>query len=305
MPSYQPRVLGNLSLVRNSAKTWADIKTLMTNLLSPPGNEYISNVRSQDQKCFEVCDVNDVYICGERIVQNITKNNNDTKTTYSDYANLYIINPNGINLLLGKTNPPLVITGILPEHIEIPQPPVAKVTSDKPTTTLGETQLFFGFSSKADYTLCNKEISAAKQTLNTTISDLNSKLKINSDELRSANAKIAAAKPKPRSTSTLRSTSRTRSKSKGKKPKGKKPKGKKATKKKAKKKKLKGKKAAAAAKPSPSPSPATIRKTATAAKPSPSPSPSPAKPATAAPKRTTATTKKPATRKKPATKNKK
>ena len=121
MPSHLSNN-GNLGLPNNAS--WKSITANMSDLLVK--NTNINNVRSQDKPCFTKCGEIQVdgYICGARNsvgdkpykskVFN-TPTNNNVSQNLSDYANLYIINTNGINILLGKT---LETTRIIEEGIK-------------------------------------------------------------------------------------------------------------------------------------------------------------------------------------------
>ena len=96
---------------RKDAALWEDIVDSMADLLLP-GNSYINNVRSKDKQCYTKCGEIQVdgYMCGARNGDKVYKSevfntpiNNIMEKTHSDYANLYIINTNGINNLLGTT----------------------------------------------------------------------------------------------------------------------------------------------------------------------------------------------------------
>jgi len=109
MPSHLP----NNGLVgEHNDVPWETIAENMSDLLV--GNSNINNVRSQDKQCFTKCGEIQVdgYVCGARnsigdkpyksVVFN-SPANNTTQKALSDYANLYILNTNGINNLLGMT----------------------------------------------------------------------------------------------------------------------------------------------------------------------------------------------------------
>ena len=95
----------------------ADIAEDMSDLLIGNINKNINikNVRSKDRQCFTTCGNNQVdgYACGARNrtelggteVYNTPTNTNMLPKVFSDYANLYILNTNGINLLLKTTYP--------------------------------------------------------------------------------------------------------------------------------------------------------------------------------------------------------
>lgn len=109
MPSHLPNN-GNVGARNNDS--WDTIAKNMNSLLT--GHTSIINPRSQDKQCFTKCGEIQVdgYVCGARnsvndmpyksVVYNTPKNNRSQKT-HSDYANLYILNTNGLNNLLGKT----------------------------------------------------------------------------------------------------------------------------------------------------------------------------------------------------------
>jgi len=94
--------------------SWDDIKTDMGGLLigNVKKNKNVRNVRSQDKQCFTTCGTIEVdgYACAARngvnsTVYNSPTNNNIPKV-YSDYANLYILNRNGVNNDIFKTTVP-------------------------------------------------------------------------------------------------------------------------------------------------------------------------------------------------------
>ena len=124
MPSHKS------NRVHNTEATWSTIKENMKDLLV--SNKNIINVRSQDKPCFTKCGEIQVdgYSCAARngrnsVVFNTPKNNTMQKTN-SDYANLYIINTNGINRLLGTTveffQTQFIKDDIEPQPIEIIDP---------------------------------------------------------------------------------------------------------------------------------------------------------------------------------------
>lgn len=109
MPSHLSNN-GNVGARNNDS--WDTIAKNMNSLLV--SHSSIINPRSQDKQCFTKCGEIQVdgYMCGARnsvndipyksVVYN-TPTNNRVEKTFSDYANLYILNTNGINNLLGKT----------------------------------------------------------------------------------------------------------------------------------------------------------------------------------------------------------
>ena len=125
MPSHQSN--GDKVGLPNNA-SWDVIKSNMGALFT--GNSYINNVRSQDKQCFTKCGEIQVdgYMCGARNGDTPYKSevfntpiNNLMEKTHSDYANLYIINKNGINNLLGMTSDStnIIEEGVRPEAIPI------------------------------------------------------------------------------------------------------------------------------------------------------------------------------------------
>ena len=127
MPAHKPF---NGGVGEYNYKTWDEIKKNMEILLVG-GNDNVLNVRSKNQQCFIKCGLiqTDGYTCASRnsvndkpyntIVYNSPSNNKQEKVL-TDYANLYIINTNGINLLLGITIDPIIETGVNIEAISLP-----------------------------------------------------------------------------------------------------------------------------------------------------------------------------------------
>lgn len=122
--------------------SWAIISENMSALLK--GNSNTNNVRSQDKQCFTKCGQIQVdgYVCGARnggkseVFNSPT--NNSMKKTLSDYANLYIINTNGINNLLGMT---LETTRIIEEGVKTQAVAIDRITDsdiDMPNSTTND-----------------------------------------------------------------------------------------------------------------------------------------------------------------------
>lgn len=131
-------------------KTWSEIKKNMEILLVG-GNNNVLNVRSKDQQCFIKCGniQTDGYMCAARnsvndkpyksIVANSPTNNKQQKINV-DYANLYVINTNGINILLGMTITPIIEKGVNIELINLPVSNIRDVTLDNDGSNIDDLQ---------------------------------------------------------------------------------------------------------------------------------------------------------------------
>jgi hypothetical protein len=123
MPSHLP--LNNTVGSHRTDISWDTIKANMSDLFNR--NTNINNERSHDTQCFTTCGEIQVdgYVCGARngetpyksIVFNTPLNNLEEKKQ-SDYANLYILNTNGINSLL-KTDINIIEDGIKTDNVYI------------------------------------------------------------------------------------------------------------------------------------------------------------------------------------------
>jgi hypothetical protein len=171
MPSHKPF---NGGVGEYAYKTWNEIKNNMEMLLMGKNNN-ILNPRSKNQQCYIKCGniQTDGYVCGARnsvndkpyksVVFNTPKNNKEERI-HVDYANLYIINTNGINLLLGKTISPIIETGVKIEAVELPVVNVRETAfgTDLSHINDNETDNLYGID-RAEYEKTQRELQIERE----------------------------------------------------------------------------------------------------------------------------------------------
>jgi hypothetical protein len=181
MPVHAPYNGGVGKKIYNS---WDAIKNNMSELLV--GDPNINNVRSQDSQCFTKCGEiqTDGYVCGARNSVNDlpyksevfnSPMNNSEKKTLSDYANLYIINTNGINNLLGMTlaDNRIIEEGIKIEPVNLPINVARETAFDKDLSHINDNANNNFNIDRAEYDRIEKELQ--EQRMRKEMSDIQAK----------------------------------------------------------------------------------------------------------------------------------